>query len=49
VYKGDIDGMPVAIKSLRPHGTQGFSEYQQEVTYTNINTTIPRSTPSIPK
>ena len=32
VYKGDLDGMPVAIKSLRPHGTQGFSEYQQEVT-----------------
>jgi len=32
VYKGDLDGMPVAIKSLRPHGTQGLSEYQQEVT-----------------
>ncbi|OQU81236.1 LOW QUALITY PROTEIN: hypothetical protein SORBI_3006G031866 [Sorghum bicolor] len=31
VCKGDLDGIPVAIKSLRPHGTQGFSEYQEEV------------------
>ncbi|OEL14989.1 U-box domain-containing protein 33 [Dichanthelium oligosanthes] len=31
VYKGNIGGMPVAIKLLRPHGRQGFPEYQQEV------------------
>lgn len=32
VYKGDLEGIPVAIKSLRPDGKQGFSEYQHEVT-----------------
>ncbi|KAF8780633.1 hypothetical protein HU200_001235 [Digitaria exilis] len=31
VYKGNLGGMPVAIKLLRPHGKQGFPEYQQEV------------------
>eukprot|EP00267_Zea_mays_P051538 XP_020404499.1 U-box domain-containing protein 33 [Zea mays] len=31
VYKGDLEGIPVAIKSLRPDGKQGFSEYQHEV------------------
>ena len=35
VYKGKLGGMPVAIKLLRPHGKphgrQGFPEYQQEV------------------
>ncbi|KAL6838453.1 hypothetical protein ACP4OV_031698 [Aristida adscensionis] len=31
VYKGNLGGMPVAIKLLRPHGRQGFPEYQQEV------------------
>lgn len=40
VYKGDLDGMPVAIKSLRPHGTQGFSEYHQEVVYSTYNSSI---------
>lgn len=31
VYKGKLDGTPVAIKMLNPHGKQGFPEYQQEV------------------
>ncbi|KAF7059835.1 hypothetical protein CFC21_066688 [Triticum aestivum] len=35
VYKGKLGGVPVAIKLLRPHGKphgrQGFPEYQQEV------------------
>ncbi|XP_062194204.1 U-box domain-containing protein 33-like isoform X3 [Phragmites australis] len=31
VYKGKLGGMPMAIKLLRPHGRQGFLEYQQEV------------------
>ncbi|XP_062199359.1 U-box domain-containing protein 33-like isoform X2 [Phragmites australis] len=31
VYKGNLGGVPVAIKLLRPHGRQGFPEYQQEV------------------
>lgn len=31
VYKGKIRGVMVAIKLLRPHGTQGFPEFQQEV------------------
>ncbi|GJN34706.1 hypothetical protein PR202_gb23394 [Eleusine coracana subsp. coracana] len=32
VYKGILGGKTVAIKLLRPHGSQGFPEYQQEVT-----------------
>lgn len=32
VFKGNLGGVPVAIKLLRPHGRQGFPEYQQEVT-----------------
>ncbi|CAL5065551.1 unnamed protein product [Urochloa decumbens] len=32
VYKGKLGGKPVAIKLLKPHGRQGFPEYQQEVT-----------------
>ncbi|KAF8675244.1 hypothetical protein HU200_047917 [Digitaria exilis] len=31
VYKGKLGGTPVAIKLLKPHGRQGFPEYQQEV------------------
>ncbi|KAF8753211.1 hypothetical protein HU200_011658 [Digitaria exilis] len=31
VYKGRLGGTPVAIKLLKPHGRQGFPEYQQEV------------------
>ncbi|KAL6656520.1 hypothetical protein ACP70R_007346 [Stipagrostis hirtigluma subsp. patula] len=31
VYKGKLGGKPVAIKLLKPHGRQGFPEYQQEV------------------
>ncbi|TVU10626.1 hypothetical protein EJB05_44170, partial [Eragrostis curvula] len=31
VYKGVLGGEPVAIKLLRPHGSQGFPEYQQEM------------------
>jgi hypothetical protein len=31
VYKGMLGGKPVAIMLLRPHGRQGFSEYQQEI------------------
>ena len=38
VYKGNLGGMPVAIKLLRPRGTQGFPEYLQEVT---LNLMIP--------
>ncbi|KAM0878662.1 hypothetical protein ACQ4PT_034736 [Festuca glaucescens] len=31
VYKGKLGGVPVAIKLLRPRGSQGFPEFQQEV------------------
>ncbi|XP_039794288.1 U-box domain-containing protein 33-like isoform X2 [Panicum virgatum] len=31
VYKGKLGETPVAIKMLKPHGRQGFPEYQQEV------------------
>jgi hypothetical protein len=31
VYKGILGGKTVAVKLLRPHGRQGFPEYQQEV------------------
>ncbi|KAK3129390.1 hypothetical protein QOZ80_6BG0478790 [Eleusine coracana subsp. coracana] len=31
VYKGILGGKTVAIKLLRPHGSQGFPEYQQEM------------------
>ncbi|CAD6220005.1 unnamed protein product [Miscanthus lutarioriparius] len=31
VYKGKLGGTSVAIKLLKPRGSQGFSEYQQEV------------------
>jgi hypothetical protein len=32
VYKGILGGKTVVVKLLRPHGRQGFPEYQQEVT-----------------
>ena len=35
VYKGKLGETPVAIKMLKPHGRQGFPEYQQEVTPMN--------------
>lgn len=31
VYKGKLGGVIVAVKLLRPHGKQGFPEFQQEV------------------
>ena len=31
VYRGDLGGMHVAIKLLRPHGRQGYPEYRHEV------------------
>ncbi|KAL5676417.1 hypothetical protein ACJX0J_012548, partial [Zea mays] len=30
VYKGNLGGMPVAIKILKPRGSQGFPEFLQE-------------------
>jgi hypothetical protein len=37
VYKGNLGGMPVAIKILKPRGSQGFPEFLQEVA---LNLTI---------
>lgn len=31
VYKGNLGGMPVAIKILKPRGSQGFPEFLQEM------------------
>jgi interleukin-1 receptor-associated kinase 1 len=39
VYKGKLGGVPVAIKLLRPRGSQGFPEFQQEVNIINYHLT----------
>jgi len=48
VYKGKLGETPVAIKMLKPHGRQGFPEYQQEVTPMNSISQL-LQTPFIPQ
>lgn len=31
VYEGEVDGIPVAVKLLKPDGRLGYTEYKQEV------------------